>query len=75
MEIKLSKYDIFAVCIVVLILMHIVNLDTLTTNSDLIFLSNRAQQMLSCLQDGNLPFFYYNDFNGVGYGSAFFYLF
>ena len=73
MKNKVNKYDIFAVCIIVLTLMHIVNLDTLTTNSDFIFLSNRAHQMLSCLQDGNLPFFYYNDFNGVGYGSAFFY--
>lgn len=59
-------------CIIILALMHIVNLDTLTTSSDFIFLSNRAHQMLSCLQDGNLPFFYYNDSNGVGYGSTFY---
>lgn len=40
---------------------------------DIRYLYNRAEQMLDCLKDGNLPFFYYNDFGGVGYGSSFFY--
>ena len=41
--------------------------------SDLRYLYNRAYQMLSCFKDGNMPWFYYNDFGGVGYGSSFFY--
>ena len=41
--------------------------------ADLRYLYNRAYQMLSCFQDGNMPWFYYNDFGGVGYGSSFFY--
>lgn len=40
---------------------------------DLRYLYNRAEQMLQCIQDGRVPFFYYNDFGGVGYGSSFFY--
>ena len=40
---------------------------------DIRYLYNRAEQMLECLQDGRIPFFYYNDFGGVGYGSSFFY--
>ena len=41
--------------------------------ADIQFFYNRAVQMLNCLKDGNIPFFYYDDFGGVGYGSAFFY--
>ena len=41
--------------------------------ADIQFFYNRAVQMLDCLKDDNLPFFYYNDFGGVGYGSSFFY--
>lgn len=41
--------------------------------ADIKFFYNRAVQMLDCLKDGNIPFFYYSDFGGVGYGSAFFY--
>lgn len=73
MEKKLSKYDIFAVVSIIFILIHIVNIDSFSINSDFYFLYNRAKQMLDCIMDGNIPFFYYNDFNGVGYGSAFFY--
>lgn len=40
---------------------------------DIRYLYNRAEQMLNCIKDGNIPFFYYNDFGGVGYGSSFFY--
>lgn len=42
-------------------------------NTDVAFLVNRARNMLVCLQDGNVPWFYYNDLYGVGYGSSFFY--
>ena len=40
---------------------------------DIRYLYNRAEQMLDCLKEGNIPFFYYDDFGGVGYGSSFFY--
>lgn len=40
---------------------------------DIRYLYNRAEQMLNCIKDGNIPFFYYKDFGGVGYGSSFFY--
>ena len=47
--------------------------DSMLANSDITFLVNRAVQMLDCIKDGQVPFFYYSDFGGVGYGSAFFY--
>lgn len=47
--------------------------DSMLANSDITFLVNRAVQMLDCIKDGHVPFFYYRDFGGVGYGSAFFY--
>lgn len=47
--------------------------DSLLANSDSAYLVNRASQMLSCIKEGNIPFFYYKDFKGVGYGSSFFY--
>ena len=40
---------------------------------DLRYLYNRASQMYDCLQNGDLPFYYYNDLEGAGYGSSFFY--
>lgn len=46
--------------------------DSMLANSDITFLVNRAVQMLDCIKDGHVPFFYYKDFGGVGYGSAFF---
>lgn len=42
-------------------------------NCDFQFLYNRACQMLNCIKDDKIPFFYYNDLFGVGYGTAFFY--
>lgn len=42
-------------------------------HTDLIFLYNRMVQFDTCLKDGNIPYFYYNDFNRLGYGSSFFY--
>ena len=47
--------------------------DSMLANSDITFLVNRAVQMLDCIKDGHVSFFYYKDFGGVGYGSAFFY--
>lgn len=40
---------------------------------DIYFIYNRALQMKTCLEDGNIPYFYYKDFNNMGYGSSFFY--
>jgi hypothetical protein len=45
----------------------------ISTYGDNIFLYNRAYQMYNCLKDGILPYFYYNDAQGLGYGSSFFY--
>ena len=42
-------------------------------NPDLRYLFNRATQIYNCFSDEKLPWFYYNDFQGVGYGSSFFY--
>jgi hypothetical protein len=42
-------------------------------NMDVQFLYNRAYQMYDCIIHGEVPFFYYNDNIGTGYGSAFFY--
>lgn len=53
--------------------MGVINSDILVNNADMNFLYNRAIQMQSCLKDGNFTFFYYNDFNGAGYGTSFFY--
>lgn len=47
--------------------------DYILNNSDVGYLLNRARQMLKCLSDGRLPWFYYDDFFGMGYGSSFFY--
>lgn len=47
--------------------------DYIMNNSDVGYLVNRGQQILNCLKDKNLPWFYYNDFFGLGYGSSFFY--
>lgn len=70
-KIKIDWVGIFIVmflsCIVI-----VCNSDRLQL-ADIQFFYNRAVQMLNCIKDGNIPFFYYNDFGGVGYGSSFFY--
>lgn len=70
-KIKIDWVGIFIVmflsCIVI-----ICNSDRLQL-ADIQFFYNRAVQMLNCIKDGKIPFFYYNDFGGVGYGSSFFY--
>lgn len=48
-------------------------LKAIVQNSDTAFLTNRASQMLNCMKDGKVPFFYYDDYYGLGYGSSFFY--
>ena len=51
----------------------IMGAENLLGNEDYYFLYNRARQLLSCIQDGAPIGFFYNDLNGVGYGSSFFY--
>ena len=71
---KRIKVDWIGIIIVMFLscLVIVCNQDRLQS-ADIEFFYNRAVQMLDCLKDGSLPFFYYNDFGGVGYGSAFFY--
>lgn len=66
-------YIAFFIIAIIYIYSFFKNLDNTINNSDVAFLINRATQMINCLRDGNIPWFYYNDFFGVGYGSSFFY--
>ena len=62
------------VLIMLFIVGHIItSANNLLGNEDYYFLYNRARQLLTCIQDGNSLGFFYNDFNGMGYGSSFFY--
>ena len=65
-------YIAFFIIAIIYIYSFFKNLDNTINNSDIAFLINRATQMINCLRDGNIPWFYYNDFFGVGYGSSFF---
>lgn len=71
------KIDIYTLGLVAVSLIYLIKLisikDTMLDSVDNAYLINRASQMLTCIKDGNVPFFYYNDFAGVGYGSSFFY--
>lgn len=73
-DIDIRPIDIAIVSLLVLLIcvVNVTNQD-LVVSPDLRFLYNRATQMYKCLCDGNIPFFYYDDFGGVGYGSSFFY--
>lgn len=73
-SIVIKPIDIAIIFTVVLMIciVNITNQD-LVVNPDLRFLYNRACQMRDCISDFKIPFFYYNDFGGVGYGSSFFY--
>lgn len=72
---KFAKKIDFAILFMVAVYVSVLFIykDALLCNTDNVFLLNRAQQMLHCIRDGNIPFFYYDDFKGIGYGSAFFY--
>ena len=67
----------YRLCICIILLIYLILFFRMSSaflqNSDTLFLINRARQMLHCIQNGNIPFFYYNDYYGLGYGSAFFY--
>lgn len=73
----MSKSNRFYLCLGIFsIILYCVVLtahESFVNNSDAMFLWNRITQLVTCLKDGNYPFFYYNDFAGVGYGSSIFY--
>lgn len=72
---KLVKKIDFLIVFIVFVYISVLLLykDALLCNTDNVYLLNRAEQMLHCIKDGNIPFFYYDDFKGIGYGSSFFY--
>lgn len=72
-----KKFNVYSFWFITITLIYFLSLlsmsGSMLGNTDNIYLINRAEQMLSCIKDGNTPFFYYNDLGGVGYGSSFFY--
>lgn len=76
-RLKENKYElnIFLPFLVVLCIFGsiILNITDLRSYEDYYYLYNRALQLLGCIKDGNSIMFFYNDINGVGYGSTFFY--
>lgn len=70
---KSNKWLVFAI-ISYFILWTIRSLtNNLYIGSDVEYLTNRLAQIHKCFEDRIIPFFYYDDFNGVGYGSSFYY--
>lgn len=76
-KLKISKYDIAILCIVLYLLLSRISVDAFGIpeyGSDVAFLYNRVDQLRQIILDGKLlDGFFYNDFQGVGYGSSFFY--
>ena len=70
-----TKIKFFAPVLIMMTIIGfvIMGAKNLLGNEDYYFLYNRARQLLNCIQDGESIGFFYNDFNGVGYGSTFFY--
>lgn len=68
-----SWCDVVSFIFITMILMSVICLNDYENNPDVRFLYNRVVQMVACFRDGKLPFFYYGDFGGVGYGTSFFY--
>ena len=64
---RLYLYIIFIIFSVIIVLSK----DCLS--DDILFFYNRVNQLTICLEDGNFPWFYYKDFNNMGYGNSFFY--
>ena len=72
-KLVVNKWCLTILIILIYMFLLLLYKDSILYNTDNAFLINRAEQMLNCIKDGNIPFFYYNDFKGVGYGSSFFY--
>lgn len=77
LRIKISKYDVIVLFIALYSLLSRISIDAFGIpeyGSDVAFLYNRVDQLRQIILDGNLlKGFFYNDFQGVGYGSSFFY--
>ena len=77
LKIKISKYDIVVLFIALYSLLSRISIDAFSIpeyGSDVAFLYNRVDQLRQIILDGKLlDGFFYNDFQGVGYGSSFFY--
>ena len=76
-KLKISKYDIILVFIALYLLLSRMSVNAFGIpeyGSDVAFLYNRVDQLRQIILDGKLlDGFFYNDFQGVGYGSSFFY--
>lgn len=76
-KLKISKYDIAILCIALYLLLSRISVNAFGIpeyGSDVAFLYNRVDQLRQIILDGKLlDGFFYNDFQGVGYGSSFFY--
>lgn len=64
---------IFGIIIMCIVIICVSFRDNLSNLVDVQFFYNRVCQLRTCILDGVYPYFYYNDFMGVGYGSSFFY--
>ena len=77
LKLKISKYDIIVLFIALYLLLSRMSVNAfgiLEYGSDVAFLYNRVDQLRQIILDGKLlDGFFYNDFQGVGYGSNFFY--
>ena len=70
---KTKKYDIICVLSIILFMVGLYIETSFEPNGDFLFQMNRLEQMWNSIRHGHYPDFYYNDFYGLGYGSAFFY--
>ena len=68
---RLSRVD--KCMMIYLFIMFLIYMNFKGIYGDLLFLENRIKQVADCFKDFNYPFFYYNDFFDLGYGSSFFY--
>lgn len=77
LKLKINKYDVIVLCIGLYLLLSRISVDAFGIKehgSDVAFLFNRVDQLRQIILDGKfLQGFFYNDFQGVGYGSSFFY--
>jgi hypothetical protein len=71
---KVSPIQLYSFCVICIMVGVVISCSSiLERNADMQFLYNRAYQMYDCIRNGKIPFYYYNDNIGTGYGSSFFY--
>ena len=77
LKLKISKYDVIVLCIGLYLLLSRIGVNAFGIKehgSDVAFLFNRVEQLRQIILDGKFfQGFFYNDFQGAGYGSSFFY--